>query len=373
MRALARRARSARSGRRRRRGCPLRHQRRPHAARPSGPRPSSRRWRATRRAARHARCCCREPTSRARSLAEQLREAGADVTEVVAYRTIAAEPQREGDPDIYGHAARSARSTPSRSPAPSAIRNFVEMLGADQAADLLQHDRGRDDWPGDGGGGAAARHHADRHAVDVHRSRRSSTRWSRTSQREHEPRLALRSAVEHQHRVGLAPTSTRRAAAAAPHARRSARSVRETRLSPDMFIHPLFVCEGERRAPRSRVDAGRVPAVGRRGGRAKPAAAKADGVPGVLLFGLPERKDDDRQSAPTIPRRRSRPPCARSSAKCPALLVDHRRLPVRVHRRTATAASSTARRSSTTPPSSSWCAPRSRTPRPAPTSSRRPT
>ena len=42
--------------------------------------------------------------------------------------------------------------------------------------------------------------------------------------------------------------------------------VRETRLSPDMFMLPLFVCDGRRHAARGRVDAGRVPPVGRRSG-----------------------------------------------------------------------------------------------------------
>jgi porphobilinogen synthase len=67
--------------------------------------------------------------------------------------------------------------------------------------------------------------------------------------------------------------------------------VRETRLSPDMLIYPLFVCEGSgvRREVTSMpgvfnlsVDEAVKEAV----------AAKADGVPGVLLFGLPAYKDE---------------------------------------------------------------------------------
>jgi porphobilinogen synthase len=66
--------------------------------------------------------------------------------------------------------------------------------------------------------------------------------------------------------------------------------VRETRLSPDMFLYPLFVCpgSGQRREVSSMpgvfqlsVDETVKEAV----------AAKADGVSGVLLFGLPEGKD----------------------------------------------------------------------------------
>ncbi|OFW18182.1 MAG: delta-aminolevulinic acid dehydratase [Acidobacteria bacterium RIFCSPLOWO2_12_FULL_66_10] len=66
--------------------------------------------------------------------------------------------------------------------------------------------------------------------------------------------------------------------------------VRETRLSPDMFMLPLFVCEGEgvrREVPSMpgvfnlSVDQA-VKEIER---------AKADGVNSVILFGLPERKD----------------------------------------------------------------------------------
>ena len=66
--------------------------------------------------------------------------------------------------------------------------------------------------------------------------------------------------------------------------------VRETRLSPDNFIYPLFVCpgEGQRREVRS------MPGVYQLSvdeAVREATAAKADGVPGVLLFGLPEEKD----------------------------------------------------------------------------------
>ena len=66
--------------------------------------------------------------------------------------------------------------------------------------------------------------------------------------------------------------------------------VRETRLSPDMFLYPLFVCPGEavRREIRSMPGVCQlsVDEIVR-----EATAAKADGVPGVLLFGLPEAKD----------------------------------------------------------------------------------
>src|SRR3954449_39164 len=67
--------------------------------------------------------------------------------------------------------------------------------------------------------------------------------------------------------------------------------VRETRLAPDMFVLPLFVCEGEG----VRREVGSMPGVFNlsvdEAGR-EAAAAKGEGVNSVLLFGLPDHKDD---------------------------------------------------------------------------------
>jgi porphobilinogen synthase len=66
--------------------------------------------------------------------------------------------------------------------------------------------------------------------------------------------------------------------------------VRETRLTPDCFILPLFVCEG--RGVKREVSS--MPGVYQLSVDEtvkEAAAAKADGVPGVLLFGLPDSKD----------------------------------------------------------------------------------
>jgi len=66
--------------------------------------------------------------------------------------------------------------------------------------------------------------------------------------------------------------------------------IRETRLSPEMFIYPLFVCSGEKQ----RREIGSMPGVFQLSvdeAVSEAAAAKADGVPGVLLFGLPDAKD----------------------------------------------------------------------------------
>jgi porphobilinogen synthase len=66
--------------------------------------------------------------------------------------------------------------------------------------------------------------------------------------------------------------------------------VRETRLSPDNFLYPLFAVPGKG----IRKEVGSMPGVYQMSVDEivkEAAAAKADGVPGVLLFGLPESKD----------------------------------------------------------------------------------
>jgi porphobilinogen synthase len=72
--------------------------------------------------------------------------------------------------------------------------------------------------------------------------------------------------------------------------------VRETRLSPEMFIEPLFVRSGEGR----RVEISSMPGVYQLSvdeAVRDAAAIKAAGIPGVLLFGLPDEKDDIGSSA----------------------------------------------------------------------------
>src|SRR5215212_5643438 len=66
--------------------------------------------------------------------------------------------------------------------------------------------------------------------------------------------------------------------------------VRETRLSPDCFIYPLFVCDGEGvRRPVSSMPGVFNLSVDEAVKEA--AAAKVDGVPAVILFGIPSAKD----------------------------------------------------------------------------------
>jgi len=67
--------------------------------------------------------------------------------------------------------------------------------------------------------------------------------------------------------------------------------VRETRLAPEMFILPLFVCEGEG----VRREVASMPGVFNLSvdeAVKDVTAAKAEGVKSVILFGLPDQKDD---------------------------------------------------------------------------------
>jgi porphobilinogen synthase len=68
--------------------------------------------------------------------------------------------------------------------------------------------------------------------------------------------------------------------------------IRETRLTPDAFILPLFVVEG--RGVRRDVES--MPGVAQLSvdeAVKEASAAKAEGVPGVLLFGIPAEKDSN--------------------------------------------------------------------------------
>jgi uroporphyrinogen III methyltransferase/synthase len=70
-------------------------------------------------------------------VAEELSKAGADVTEVVAYRTLLEDAPREGEPDIYGMLLEGRIDVVTFTSA-SAVRNFGKVYGEEQAADLLR-------------------------------------------------------------------------------------------------------------------------------------------------------------------------------------------------------------------------------------------
>lgn len=70
-------------------------------------------------------------------ISEELRKRGAIVTEVVAYRTVAIDPEREGEPDVY-RMLLDRRIDVVTFTSPSAVRSFADMYGAEAVADLLR-------------------------------------------------------------------------------------------------------------------------------------------------------------------------------------------------------------------------------------------
>jgi len=70
-------------------------------------------------------------------LAEELRKAGAEVTDLTAYRVLITDTERDGEPDIY-RLLLDRRVDVVTFTSASTVRNFVELLGREQAQDLLQ-------------------------------------------------------------------------------------------------------------------------------------------------------------------------------------------------------------------------------------------
>jgi uroporphyrinogen III methyltransferase/synthase len=71
-------------------------------------------------------------------LGDELREAGADVEEVAAYRTVLATGDRAGDHDVYRMLLDGQIDAVTFTSA-STVRNFVDILGREQAVDLLKN------------------------------------------------------------------------------------------------------------------------------------------------------------------------------------------------------------------------------------------
>jgi uroporphyrinogen III methyltransferase / synthase len=70
-------------------------------------------------------------------LADQLRDAGADVSEVAAYRTMLGGSERDGDHDIYRMLLDRQIDAITFTSA-STVKNFAKIFGEEQAADLLR-------------------------------------------------------------------------------------------------------------------------------------------------------------------------------------------------------------------------------------------
>jgi uroporphyrinogen III methyltransferase/synthase len=71
------------------------------------------------------------------TLAEALRAEGAEVNDVIAYRTVPGGGERGGEYDVYRMLLDRQIDAVTFASA-SAVRNFVTMLGREQAADLLR-------------------------------------------------------------------------------------------------------------------------------------------------------------------------------------------------------------------------------------------
>ena len=71
-------------------------------------------------------------------IGDELRRAGAEVSEIVAYRTIVEDMQREGEPDIYGMLLERKIDVVTFTSG-SAVRNFAKVYGEEQAPDLLRN------------------------------------------------------------------------------------------------------------------------------------------------------------------------------------------------------------------------------------------
>ena len=226
-------------------------------------------------------CCCRAPTSAAKSsptsCAPPARSSPTSSPTGPCWRT----PTAKAIPDVYGMLLEGRIDVVTFTSA-SAVRNFAKVYGArpgggpaeehrrrrrsarstaDAAAQLGIHvDHSADDatpMPGTGRrdrralsnrgrlahGAAATRccHDQPRAFLDL---------WFTTR-----PGLVNRGSARGKIRLWQSrpppawPCRVVRGGCAAP--RRSARLVRETRLTPDCFIYPLFVCEGEACGARS--------------------------------------------------------------------------------------------------------------------------
>src|SRR6185503_6092003 len=154
----------------------------------------------------------------------------------------------------------------------------------------VAHDRGRLDRAGDGRSRVAIRHRDDRDAFELHGAG-AGGRDRGSFSNAYVVRDLVREAMTH------IDTHTAQTLTLTHRLRRLRRTetmralVRETRLSPDMFVLPLFVCEGE--GVRREVPS--MPGVCNLSvdeAVKEAQAAKGDGVKSVILFGLPDHKDD---------------------------------------------------------------------------------
>jgi len=227
-------------------------------------------------------------------LPAKLRQAGAHVTTVTAYRTTPVDLEAAGGPDIYGlllerqvdiitftsgsSVREGARHGPRRRPA--------------------QTGRCRLHRPGDGCRGHPTGHLDHDHAVRLHGTRDgASDRGPRDrTQAPRGERVIVTKDERPAHDTSEAQVPTDEPVGLGlihrPRRLRSTAGIRalvqETRLSADMLVYPLFVCEGTG----VRREVSSMPGVHQLSvdeAVRETRAARDDGVRAVLLFGLPAR------------------------------------------------------------------------------------
>ena len=171
-------------------------------------------------------------------VAESLRAGGALVTEVVAYRNVLDEAT-DGGPDIYRMLLDRELDVVTFTSA-SAVRNFAKIYGTEQAVDLLSKTVVAVIGP-------VTAEAAARLGIPVHVQPTTYT----------VPALvdaivrhvtAMKSPGHRGSRMSVAQKTSRLPLSRRPRRLRATEAiralVRETRLTPDCLIYPLFVCEG---------------------------------------------------------------------------------------------------------------------------------
>ena len=307
-------------------------------------------------------------------IGEELRKRGAAVEEVIAYRTVAIDPRARRRAGCLPHAARSTHRC-RHVHQPVVGEELRGSVGADAAADLLHTTNVAAIGPvtaeaaaqlGIACGIVPSQYTIPALCAAIVASLRNSGRDESPAHVSTRPEGGLAMATAHARSTLTLTRRLRRLRSSEP----MRALVRETRLSPEMFVLPLFVCEGEGVRREVPLDARRVQPVGRRGraggerreGRRRPERAAL----------RPSRAQGRRRARrPTIRRRRSRRRSARSSASVPDVLVitdvclceytDHGHCGIADRRRDRQRSDGGAARAGRA----------SRTPRPAPTSSRR--
>ena len=113
--------------------------------------------------------CCRAPTSRVRCCRRSSAKPAPRLPRSWRIRTVLAEIEREGDPDIYRMLLEKRIDVVTFTSA-STVKNFVQIFGAEQSSDSAERDNGRVDRPGHCRGGRAVRHQNGHHAQGIHDS-----------------------------------------------------------------------------------------------------------------------------------------------------------------------------------------------------------